>query len=440
MKARSMAKAFLSPVLLALAACLPFGCLEGGTSTEAGNPGMVLGYEGPQGKVPFSGLLSIYVKDGTPDFKSLPPEDGSPRPGVQLGNYTGPASWLVTEEPATELCYEDLTHLINPHAAFALPKRSSASCASPSSTAKVSMPDMNVILFGSDGSVGALMGITYDTSAKQYRLIGEAAADTFWVKVDAGKDYPGTLKTSGLNRPPLALFVPGTPFFAPVLGDSFEFKSMPAGDYSLRLVTEDGVVYGVDSLHLKGDGAALSIEPGARVDSIALPPPVPVLETPTATPPGQFAFFDSVEVTLKAEPDAIIHYTRDGSTPTLASPVYDKPIKLYASTTIKAAAFLQKHKPSPVSVNNYVLVPPPPTSSPAPGTYRLDTLLVSLATSAKGATIVYTMDGSKPSDSSTVYAGPVKLTGPGTATLRAATWVKGLGLSNDTSWTYVLTP
>lgn len=445
MKVTSVLKRLLGPALLGLAACLPSGCLEGGTSTEAGNPGMVVAYKGSQGPVPFAGRLSIYVKDGKPGFRNPPPDGNSQALETQIGNAVQPADWIISGEGATLLCYEDLTHLINPGASFMMPKRAATlSCSSPLSTADVELPEMNIFLSGDDGSVGALQGIMYDTSGRAFRQ-GGARADTLWVSLAPGRDYEGAVDTAGLARPALGVFVPGLPFFAPVLGDSFEFKAMPAGDYAVRLLTSDGVVYDVvDSLHLDGDTTrAISLHHGAAVDSIALPTPIPTVQTVTAFPPGEYGFYDSVIVTLKSEPDAIIHYTADGSMPTQSSPVYGGPLTIkQASTTIRAVAYLKNHKPSVVSVNNYVLVSPPPTFSPTPGSYHGDSLRVTIGTAgaAKDAVLRYTVDGSAPNDSSAVYVGAILLSGPDTVTVRAMSTVNGLRPSRDSSATYILTP
>jgi len=70
----------------------------------------------------------------------------------------------------------------------------------------------------------------------------------------------------------------------------------------------------------------------------SLPGP-PVLEPPMISPRGG-NFDKPVEVTLNhGEPDAIIHYTLDGTAPTTSDPLYEKPLKLNGPTILRAKAF-----------------------------------------------------------------------------------------------------
>jgi uncharacterized repeat protein (TIGR03806 family) len=70
----------------------------------------------------------------------------------------------------------------------------------------------------------------------------------------------------------------------------------------------------------------------------SLPGP-PVLAPPELPPPPNHDV-DFLEVALSHnEPGAAIHYTLDGSAPTVSDPVYEKPIKLENSTVVRAKAF-----------------------------------------------------------------------------------------------------
>ncbi len=72
-------------------------------------------------------------------------------------------------------------------------------------------------------------------------------------------------------------------------------------------------------------------------------------------PPPQIApaggnFPATIEVSLSSsEPGSDIHFTLDGSTPTAADPHYEKPIKLSATTIVRARAFKQGYTRSIVS-------------------------------------------------------------------------------------------
>src|SRR5580698_7517 len=69
----------------------------------------------------------------------------------------------------------------------------------------------------------------------------------------------------------------------------------------------------------------------------SLPGP-PVLAPPVISPPGG-NYEKSVEVTLKGESGAVIHYTLDGTVPTKTDPVYEKPLHATGPTILRARAF-----------------------------------------------------------------------------------------------------
>jgi hypothetical protein len=82
-------------------------------------------------------------------------------------------------------------------------------------------------------------------------------------------------------------------------------------------------------------------EPGMRllrqwIESLPGPPVLP----PPEISPSQGRYEQPVEVSLKeAEPGAGIRYTLDGSLPTSADALYEKPIRLSGSTILRAKAF-----------------------------------------------------------------------------------------------------
>ncbi len=77
-----------------------------------------------------------------------------------------------------------------------------------------------------------------------------------------------------------------------------------------------------------------------------------------------------------------------------------------------------------------------PSVSPAPGTYA-DSVTVTLATSTADATIRYTIDGSDPTESSTLYSAPLTFTA--TTTLRTRAFRTGLTASSTTVAAYTIT-
>src|SRR5947209_4422156 len=121
----------------------------------------------------------------------------------------------------------------------------------------------------------------------------------------------------------------------------------------------------------------------------------------TYNPPISVTLSDSVS-------GASIRYTLDGSTPTAASPLYTGPINLAATTTIKAIAIAGGMNNSTVASALYTMQAATPTFAPPPGTYGSNQS-VSISDSTSGVTIRYTVDGSTPTASSTLYSGPISV-------------------------------
>jgi hypothetical protein len=88
-------------------------------------------------------------------------------------------------------------------------------------------------------------------------------------------------------------------------------------------------------------------------------------------------------------------------------------------------------------VDPQAVTPPPPSFSPAPGTYPTPQS-VTITDSNNTATIYYTTNGTTPSASSAVYTGPISLP-VGTTTLRAIA-INAAGSSPVTSGTYTVLP
>ena len=82
----------------------------------------------------------------------------------------------------------------------------------------------------------------------------------------------------------------------------------------------------------------------------------PTCATPTFTPEGG-AYYESQEVVINcATPDATIYYTLDGSDPTAESDVYEEPIVVTSSTTIKAFAVKEGFNNSNIATAEYTLI------------------------------------------------------------------------------------
>jgi hypothetical protein len=145
-----------------------------------------------------------------------------------------------------------------------------------------------------------------------------------------------------------------------------------------------------------------------QVDVFALFNGKPVAAAPTLSPNGStFDFTQSVTLST-ATPSANIYYTLDGTVPTTASKVYTSPITLTATTTIRAMASAANYLQSSISTATFNLSTqtPLPVFTPAAGTYTSQQQVV-LSDTDPPATIYYTLDGSTPTTSSTVYTGPI---------------------------------
>ena len=133
----------------------------------------------------------------------------------------------------------------------------------------------------------------------------------------------------------------------------------------------------------------------------------------TASPVGG-TYTAAQSVTLTTDEPATIHYTIDGTTPTLSSPVYSGAINISVTTTLQFFAVDAVGNAEYVNMEYYVIdipptdtTPPVTTASPAGGTY---TSVQSVTLTAdETATIYYTTDGSTPTTGSTVYGGPISL-------------------------------
>ena len=156
---------------------------------------------------------------------------------------------------------------------------------------------------------------------------------------------------------------------------------------------------------------------------------------PVFTPvPGTYDQPQSVRLT-SATSGATIHYTTDGSTPTIASPVYSGPIAVTRSTTIRAMAEAPELANSAESAGAYTLRAAMQTFSPAGGAYVLPQF-VELSSASPGTTIYYTTDGTMPTTASARYSDPIMVVR--TTMIRAIAVAPGWSPSGVASATYVM--
>jgi alpha-tubulin suppressor-like RCC1 family protein len=120
-----------------------------------------------------------------------------------------------------------------------------------------------------------------------------------------------------------------------------------------------------------------------------------------------------------ATPGAEIHYTVSGATPTQADPIIASGASLVIdqTTTLEARAWKTGYPTSNIEVAIYSLTPVKPVISPAGGSFST-AQSITISTTTSGSWIRYTLDGTPPSESSTLYAGPLTV---GTSTTVKAT-------------------
>lgn len=139
---------------------------------------------------------------------------------------------------------------------------------------------------------------------------------------------------------------------------------------------------------------------------------------PVIDPPG--ALYETPQtISMSCEtPLAQIRWTSDGTIPTQAANLYTAPIIISTSKTVKAVAFLADKMPSPVSSETYTLQVQAPVFSPQGGSFSTPQM-VSISCSTADVQIAYTLDGSLPTEASSIYTHPLNINSNTIVTARA---------------------
>ncbi len=140
---------------------------------------------------------------------------------------------------------------------------------------------------------------------------------------------------------------------------------------SALAASQSQTLNGGDELTLVCDGKRLTVSQINTTSILAkcVPSTSLTVATPAINPNGG-TFTDSVQVALTTTtPGASIHYTIDGSAPTINSPTYSVPFKLTSSAMVKAQGFLTNATSSKVASAAFTVNPNPvPPSTPPPPT------------------------------------------------------------------------
>jgi alpha-tubulin suppressor-like RCC1 family protein len=132
----------------------------------------------------------------------------------------------------------------------------------------------------------------------------------------------------------------------------------------------------------------------------------------------------TVNVTV-ATAGADIHYTLDGNDPTQADPtvVSGGSVLIDRVRTLKAKAFKTGMPAGNVAAATYTLTVMTPTGGPSTTPTYTAPVNVTLNTTTTGASVRYTTDGSTPTESSTLYTGPIPVA--------TKTTIKAIGVKTD---------
>jgi hypothetical protein len=137
--------------------------------------------------------------------------------------------------------------------------------------------------------------------------------------------------------------------------------------------------------------------------------PAPPAATPTfSVAAGTYTTTQSVTI-ADTTTGAVIYYTTDGSTPTSTSTVYSAALSVSTTETLSALALAPGFAISPVASALYTINLPTaatPTFSVTAGIYT-SAQTVGIVDTTTGAAIYYTLDGSTPTASSTLYTAPI---------------------------------
>jgi hypothetical protein len=132
--------------------------------------------------------------------------------------------------------------------------------------------------------------------------------------------------------------------------------------------------------------------------------------TPTISPASGTVPLGQPITISDSLPGATIYYTTNGTGPTTASPVYSGPIAITQSTNVMAIAVGPGLSASAMASVGYTASVPAPVISPNGGPIQLGQQ-ITITESLAGATIYYTTNGATPTTASTVYTGPITLSG-----------------------------
>ncbi len=247
---------------------------------------------------------------------------------------------------------------------------------------------------------------------------GNQASATITTTVSGGFNSPISLSVSGVPSGTTATLNPATIAASGAGTSTMNIAvglSTPIGSYPLAITLRGGSIQQAATVNLVVGHAAVA--------------------TPVFSPiSGRYTSAQSVTIT-DATAGAAIYYTTNGTTPTTASPLYTGPIAVASTETLKAMGAASGYSNSSVATATFTIAATVPVFSPKPTSYT-STQSVTISDSTAGAAIYYTTNGTTPTTSSSLYAGPITVFS--TETIKAIAAASGYSNSGVATALYTI--
>jgi hypothetical protein len=309
------------------------------------------------------------------------------------------------------------------------------------------VPTGNVV-FSVDGTAASTVALDNTGSAAYTTASLTAGPHTILASYGGSAAYTASSNslTETINEQTAA-----TPIFSPAQGTYTSVQSVTITDSTTGAAiyyTTNGTTPTASSTKYIG---AISVSATETIEAIAIAPGfansivstatytinLAAAATPVISPTaGTYSATQSVTIT-DSTAGATIYYTINGTTPTASSTLYSGAISVSATETVEAIAVASGFSNSAVASAIYTISLPAatPVISPAAGTYT-STQSVTITDATAGSTIYYTINGTTPNASSTVYSGAIAVSS--TETIEAIAVASGFANSAVATATYTI--